>query len=406
MNNIHRRNTGSIEIITGSMYSGKSEELIRRVNRAVYAKKSVALFKHSIDKRYHESNVISHSKYEAAAIAVSTVEEMKNITDKLNPDIVGIDETQFFGKEIIEFVKKLAESGKRVICAGLDTNFRGEPFEPMPYLMAIAEKVDKLHAICTVCGSEASRTQRVVNNEPADYNEPIILVGAEERYEARCRVCHEVKMKDKKGKLYFIVGTDTNAGKSFITKNIIKKQLHMNKKISALKPIETGLDDFPEYKGSDSYGYAELLKKEISDVNIYFFKKPLSPLLASKIDGIDIDLKKIDMVIENKLQEYEELYVEGAGGLLVPICENITYLDYIIKWRNNAEVIIIGKNVLGGINHTLLTYEVLRENGVKIKEIIMNNIEKSDNNELINGNIDAVKKWCSCDVKKDSDYFL
>ena len=155
-----------------------------------------------------------------------------------------------------------------------------------------------------------------------------------------------------------------------------------------------------------NYPSLKLLKKEISDVNIYFFKKPLSPLLASKIDGIDIDLKKIDMVIENKLQEYEELYVEGAGGLLVPICENITYLDYIIKWRNNAEVIIIGKNVLGGINHTLLTYEVLRENGVKIKEIIMNNIEKSDNNELINGNIDAVKKWCSCDVKKDSDYFL
>ncbi len=404
MNNINRKQPGSIEVITGSMYSGKSEELIRRVTRAKYARKKALLFKHEIDKRYHESNIISHSKFEAKAFAVKNGSEMRKIVTEINPDIIGIDETQFFGMEIVEFAKEMADSGKRVICAGLDTDFRGEPFEPMPQLMAIAEKVDKLHAICSVCGAEASRTQRLVNGEAAKESDPLILVGAAEKYEARCRCCHEVKRESKTGKLYFIVGSDTGAGKSFITKAMLKKRMDKGVKVSALKPIETGLEDFPEYRGSDSFGYAELLNKKVDEVNIYFFSKPLSPLAASKLDGTEIKIERIEQKIAEELQEAEELYVEGAGGLLVPIKEGVTYLDFIIKYRNCAEVIIVGKNILGGINHTLLTYEVLRENGIKIKEIVMNNIENSSNMELIKGNIEAVKKWCSCIVTEDKFY--
>lgn len=404
MNNINRKQPGSIEVITGSMYSGKSEELIRRVTRAKYARKKALLFKHEIDKRYHESNIISHSKFEAEAFAVKSGSEMRKIVAEINPDIIGIDETQFFGMEIVEFAKEMAAEGKRVICAGLDTDFRGEPFEPMPQLMAVAEKVDKLHAICSVCGAEASRTQRLVNGEAAKESDPLILVGAAEKYEARCRSCHEVKRESEKGKLYFIVGSDTGAGKSYITKKIIEKKMKEGVNVSALKPIETGLEEFPEYAGSDSLGYAELLNKRVEDINCYFFNKPLSPLAAAKIDGVEIKIEKIEQKIAKELARAEELYVEGAGGLLVPIKEGVTYLDFIIKYRNSAEVIIVGKNVLGGINHTLLTYEVLKENGVKIKEIVMNNIENSSNIELINGNIDAVKKWCGSIVTEDKVY--
>jgi thymidine kinase len=183
--------TGSIEVVCGSMFSGKTEELIRRIKRAQIARKRVQVFKPLIDTRYSLEEVASHDGVRAQAVPVGTATE---ITDLLAPDteVVAIDEIQFFDSAIVDLCERLAASGKRVIVAGLDQDFRGEPFGPLPILMAKAEAVDKLHAICVVCGAAASRTQRLINNKPASYNDPIILVGAQESYEARCRQHHEV----------------------------------------------------------------------------------------------------------------------------------------------------------------------------------------------------------------------
>ena len=182
---------GSIEVICGSMFSGKTDELIRRLVRARIAKQKVQVFKPAIDIRYAVENVTSHagSNYEALP-----VEKAAEIRDKLDKDttVVGIDEAQFFDPEIVQIADELAARGIRVLVAGLDTDFRGEPFGPMPLLMSRAEHVDKLHAICMTCGDEASRTQRLVNNKPARYDDPVVIVGASEMYEARCRLHHEV----------------------------------------------------------------------------------------------------------------------------------------------------------------------------------------------------------------------
>ncbi len=185
---------GSIEVICGSMFSGKSEELIRRVRRVQIARKKVEIFKPIIDNRYHVQYIYSHngSKVEANCIENSK-EILKNINQE--SDVIAIDEAQFFDEGIIQVCQLLADRGKRVIIAGLDQDFRGEPFGPMPKLLAIAEYVDKLHAICMVCGKPATRTQRLVNGKPADYNDPTILIGAKESYEARCRQHHQVTNK-------------------------------------------------------------------------------------------------------------------------------------------------------------------------------------------------------------------
>lgn len=182
---------GWIELIVGSMFSGKTEELIRRVRRAEIARQRVQVFKPHIDTRYHEMAVASHSGVQFDAVPV---ENAQAITAQLRPDttVVAIDEIQFFDWEIADVVASLANRGVRVIAAGLDTDFRGEPFGPLPLLMAQAEMVDKLSAICVKCGAPASRTQRLINGEPARYDDPIILVGADECYEARCRHCHQV----------------------------------------------------------------------------------------------------------------------------------------------------------------------------------------------------------------------
>jgi thymidine kinase len=182
---------GWIEVICGSMFSGKTEELIRRVKRARIAKQQVQVFKPQIDTRYSASQVASHNGVLHAALSVESSIEIEPL---LEPDttVVAIDEGQFFDEGIVELCKKLAKRGVRLIVAGLDTDFRGEPFGPMPMLMAEAEMVDKLQAICVMCGAPASRTQRMINGQPADYNDPIIMVGAKENYEARCRHCHEV----------------------------------------------------------------------------------------------------------------------------------------------------------------------------------------------------------------------
>jgi len=182
---------GSLEVICGSMFCGKTDELIRRLRRATIARQKVQVFKPAIDIRYEEQRVASHAGSTFDAVAISKATE---IFDHLDADttVVGIDEAQFFDNEIISVVQTLVEDNIRVIAAGLDLNFKGEPFGCMPILMALAERVDKLQAICMVCGEPASRTQRLVNGKPARYDDPVIIVGASEMYEARCRQHHIV----------------------------------------------------------------------------------------------------------------------------------------------------------------------------------------------------------------------
>lgn len=195
---MERRGSGGwIELICGSMFSGKTEELLRRLRRAEIARQRVQVFKPSIDNRYGQARVASHSGVGREGISVSSASE---ILAQVQPEteVVAIDEAQFFDDSIVEVCTTLADRGKRVIVAGLELDFRGEPFGPMPLLMAQAEHLDKLHAICVVCGGEASRTQRLVNGKPAHYNDPIIVVGAQEMYEARCRQCHEVPGKPER----------------------------------------------------------------------------------------------------------------------------------------------------------------------------------------------------------------
>jgi thymidine kinase len=186
-----RHTHGSIEVVCGSMFSGKTDELIRRLVRARIAKQNVQVFKPAIDVRYAVEKVTSHA---GSNFDATPVEKSIDILSKIEKDttVVAIDEAQFFDDAIVRIVQQLASRGIRVLVAGLDTDFRGEPFGPMPILMSIAEHVDKLHAICMVCGDEASRTQRLVNGNPARFDDPVVIVGASEMYEARCRVHHEV----------------------------------------------------------------------------------------------------------------------------------------------------------------------------------------------------------------------
>jgi thymidine kinase len=186
-----KHHTGSIEVITGSMFCGKTEELIRRLRRATIAKQKVQVFKPKIDNRYAEEKVTSHAGANFDALPISNAKDVFEHLDK-DTTVVAIDEAQFFDLEIIDITQKLADRGIRVIAAGLDMDFRGEPFGPMPILMSKAEEVSKLHAICVKCGEEASRTQRLVDGNPARYNDPVVIVGASELYEARCREHHEV----------------------------------------------------------------------------------------------------------------------------------------------------------------------------------------------------------------------
>lgn len=185
------KQSGWLEVICGSMFSGKSEELIRRVRRAQFAKQEVKVFKPAIDNRYSEEAVVSHNGTSVIAIPVSCASDIrKHITT--HTDVVAIDEVQFFDEHVVNVVQQLADEGYRVIVAGLDQDFRGEPFGPVPTLMSIAESVTKLQAVCTVCGSPASRTQRLIDGRPASYYDPVILIGASESYEPRCRHHHEV----------------------------------------------------------------------------------------------------------------------------------------------------------------------------------------------------------------------
>lgn len=173
------------------MFSGKSEELIRRVKRALIAKQRVLVFKPRLDDRYHLEAVVSHDGERLEAIPVESAGEMETYLSPL-PEVVAVDEAQFLDRGLVGLAEALAQRGVRVILAGLDLDFRGEPFGIMPELLARAEFVEKLTAICPQCGAPATRTQRLVDGKPARYSDPVILVGAKEHYEPRCRACHRV----------------------------------------------------------------------------------------------------------------------------------------------------------------------------------------------------------------------
>ena len=176
------------------MFAGKTEELIRRINVLSYARKNILVFKPKIDNRYSTTEIASHAGSKVPCIVIS---EAKEILDHVNydTDVVSIDEVQFFDEDVVDICEYLADSGLRVMVAGLDKDFRGEPFGVLPDLLTRAEFVTKLTAVCAKCGAPATRTQRIINGKPASFNDPIVLVGAKEAYEPRCRHCHEIVEK-------------------------------------------------------------------------------------------------------------------------------------------------------------------------------------------------------------------
>ena len=184
---------GWIEVITGCMFAGKTEELIRRINVLQFAKKKIVVFKPKIDDRYSDDKVVSHCGSSVNSYSVSNSRDMLELAK--DADVIAIDEVQFFDDGIVEICNHFADKGKRVMCAGLDMSFRGEPFGIMPRLVTHAEFVTKLTAVCMKCGAPATRTQRLVDGSPARYDDPLILVGAAQSYEARCRHCHEIPGK-------------------------------------------------------------------------------------------------------------------------------------------------------------------------------------------------------------------
>ncbi len=198
MNDGFQSSGGWIEVIAGVMFSGKTEELMRRVRRATIARKRVQLFKSHLDNRY--AGLFAISSHDQRSFDATPVDSAAQITQRLDPSahVIAIDEAQFLDDNIVSVVTALAERGRRVIIAGTDTDFRGEPFGGMPQLMAVAEIVDKLHAICVLCGGAASRNQRLIAGQPAAYDSPTIMVGAADSYEARCRACHIVPRRDER----------------------------------------------------------------------------------------------------------------------------------------------------------------------------------------------------------------
>jgi thymidine kinase len=182
--NAMRGNLGWIEVICGPMFSGKSEELIRRLRRAEIARQRVQIFKPAIDERYSSDHIVSHNSTRIHSVGVSSAAEVETKLD-LRTEVIGIDEAQFLGESVVEFVVRLADMGKRIIIAGLDTDYLGRPFHPMPELLAVADEITKTLAICMQCGNPAKHTQRLIGSED------LIVVGAAGMYEARCRRCFE-----------------------------------------------------------------------------------------------------------------------------------------------------------------------------------------------------------------------
>ena len=185
---------GWLEVICGCMFAGKTEELIRRINVLSYARKNILVFKPKIDDRYSTTEIASHAGSKVPCIVISEAKEILNHVN-YDTDVVAIDEVQFFDEDVVDICEYLADSGLRVMVAGLDKDFRGEPFGVLPDLLTRAEFVTKLTAVCAKCGAPATRTQRIINGIPASFNDPIVLVGAKEAYEPRCRHCHEIVEK-------------------------------------------------------------------------------------------------------------------------------------------------------------------------------------------------------------------
>lgn len=183
------KETGWIEVITGCMFSGKTEELIRRLRRAKIAKQQVVIFKPNIDTRYSTNSIVSHSEQSLPSILIKDVKEILDLVE--DAQVIGIDEAQFFSNDLVSVCNKLADDGKRVIVAGLDMDYRGVPFEPIPQILSIAEYITKSLAICVVCGNPADRTQRKTSSSER------VVVGAADVYEARCRKCHYIPAEEK-----------------------------------------------------------------------------------------------------------------------------------------------------------------------------------------------------------------
>lgn len=182
---------GRVEVISGCMFAGKTEELLRRLRRAEIASQEISIFTPDIDDRFGQHNIGSHSEQTRAATVVDS-ENPREIRNATNFDVVGIDEANFFDDSIVDIVESLADNATRVIICGTDQTFRGEPFNPLPELMAVADDVAKLRAVCSLCGRQATRNQRLIDGEPAHANSPTLKVGGEESYQARCRHCHSV----------------------------------------------------------------------------------------------------------------------------------------------------------------------------------------------------------------------
>lgn len=212
-------------------------------------------------------------------------------------------------------------------------------------------------------------------------------------------------MRDEKKELIFVTGTDTGVGKTFVTVQLIMKDFENGVVVGGIKPIETGLENFKDYKGSDSLEYAKIMNTEVNNVNTYFFNKPYAPLTASKYDRIDIDIKRIIAFIEEKIEKFEKMYVEGAGGLMVPFAEDYTFLDLIKYFSSKAKVIIVAKNSLGTINHTLMTVEILKSKGIKIEGIVLNNIENTKDISFMKDNKEMIEKLSGVKVMLELEYY-
>lgn len=329
-----KKHVGSLEVITGSMFSGKSEELIRRIRRAKYAKQKLVVFSPTIDNRYGVDGIYSHNKNNVKAYSVNDVCEMTKILYE-NPDveIIGIDEIQFFDSKVVDFCKECVKLGKRVIVAGLDLDFKAVPFKPLPELMAIADYVEKLSAICTVCGNRAYASQRLINGEPAFDDDPLVAVGSDEKYEARCRMHHIVRKRSDIQKLIEVV-------------------ILLNSKTSVISNIK----DF------NDYSILEIdFSKKVRDIRELILKE-------------HVKNNKLILVIKDSIS----LKIEGKYEIL----------DLIVELIKKSNINIISN---GDIQTLITTCSLLNKSEIKINRIYLENT--CNNVEIVEYNVGVRPKY-------------